>query len=69
MTGMASTASVSIEQYLSTVYEPEVTTWMGNWRTDPGAKKAYRYDGTAVVEVRGSLTAGELALPLEKLFG
>jgi Uma2 family endonuclease len=39
------------------------------WVLDPCARKAYRYDGTAVVEVHGSLIAGELALPLEKLFG
>jgi len=39
------------------------------WVLDPRVKKAYRYDGTAVVEVQNSLTAGNLALPLEKLFG
>jgi Uma2 family endonuclease len=39
------------------------------WVLDPCAKKAYRYDGTAVVEVQDSLNAGDLTLPLEKLFG
>ncbi|MGO9967343.1 MAG: hypothetical protein ACLPY2_08730 [Bryobacteraceae bacterium] len=39
------------------------------WVLDPRAKKACRYDGTAVAEVPGSLAAGDLTLPLEKLFG
>jgi Uma2 family endonuclease len=39
------------------------------WVLDPCAKKAYRYDGTAVTEVRGGLTAGDLTLSLEGLFG
>lgn len=38
------------------------------WILDPRAKKAYRYEGGAVVEVQGSLNAGEVKLSLEKLF-
>jgi Uma2 family endonuclease len=38
------------------------------WILDPRGKKAYHYDGSAVVEVQGSLNAGEVTLPLEKLF-
>ncbi|MGA2116231.1 MAG: Uma2 family endonuclease [Bryobacteraceae bacterium] len=38
------------------------------WILDPRGRKAYRYDGSAVAEVQGSLDAGEVTLPLEKLF-